>query len=37
MKKAEIQVVVLKNEIVTSSTCLCYEFGVVNDAATDEC
>lgn len=37
MKKAEMQVVLLKNEIVTASGCLCYEYGVMNDAATDEC
>ncbi len=39
MKKAEMQVVLLKNEIVATSgtTCLCYEYGVMNDAATDEC
>lgn len=38
MKKAEMQVVLLKNEIVTASGCGCFEFGVVNpDSANDEC
>ena len=40
MKKAEIQVVLLKNEIVTTSgdVCGCFEFGIVNpDSTNDEC
>lgn len=44
MKKAEMELVLLKNEIVTTSTdeggttCGCFEFGVINpDSTNDEC
>ena len=36
--KAEMKVVVLKNEIVTTSGCFCFEYGVMNaDTANDDC
>lgn len=40
MKKAEMQVVLLESEIVTTSgdTCGCFEYGVINpDSTNDEC